>query len=194
MKHLGMSYSINKRNKMAKGGMACAHGGPAYCNKGCYSEGGMVEEPMHEKAEMPASLKEDSMDSLDSMTKGRSYEVMKEDPMHDPEEMKMAKGGMFHPKQMAKMIVHHMAKGGMVNSAESWDAGQKQSDMMEDHPAGSMDNEDIDLAWTTPHDDNLSSEGEYPLIEEEGYEEGHQAKMRRKGGVLERVMSKIHSR
>lgn len=41
---LAIAYSVKKRaNKMASGGMAhCAHGGPAYCNVGCYADGGEV--------------------------------------------------------------------------------------------------------------------------------------------------------
>ena len=57
MKNLGMAYSIKKRN-MAKGGLACAHGGPAYCNAGCYDQGGEVK------------------NSADSLEKGLDYEEM----------------------------------------------------------------------------------------------------------------------
>lgn len=238
---LGMAYSINKRSKkMAKGGMAhCAHGGPAYCNAGCYAEGGEVEkegkeeslsdkmkkaigvpaghdqleqlakekyakggmvknapeaaknaihyeegidEQEDEMANMPRLEKPISMDSEDAEEEG--------DMVSEDTPMKMARGGMMNGKKMARMM---MAKGGIV-SAEAMRAGLARTEAIEDHSGGSVDNEDIDIYQTTPHDDNLSDEGEYPLMEEEGYEEGHQAKNRRKGGLLERVMAKIHSR
>lgn len=240
---LAIAYSIkNRSKKMAKGGMAhCAHGGPAYCNVGCYDAGGQVgKEAVEKEAPLSEKIKkdlrtvngEDQLNGLfsEKMAKGGLVpaeaarnaieyekdrdEVMDEAPNKprfempmsmsskesidegdmesEDEPMKMAKGGMMHPKRMAKAIM--MAKGGMVNSEDAMKAGLARTMAIEDHSGGGMDNEDIDLAWTTPHDDNLSSEGEYPLMEEEGYEEGHQAKMRRKGGLLERVMAKIHSR
>lgn len=248
---LAIAYSVKRRGKkMADGGMAhCAHGGPAYCNVGCYADGGLVEE-MH--PEHDASQYEDSQQAL---KQGRGYQMAHDEPMNsgsqeDPrlekpnsikpasmakkaigyeegidepmdeannmprlekphamdsmmareegdmesedEPMKMAMGGMMNPKKMARAM---MAAGGMVkNSPEAWQKAQDRQMALENQPAMGSDREDIDVAWTTPHDDNLSSEGDYPLMEEEGYTEGHQAKMRRKGGLLERVMSKIHSR
>jgi hypothetical protein len=193
---LAAAYSIKRRSqKMASGGMAhCAHGGPAYCNMGCYADGGMVEdapemsakslsyergidEPMNEAANKPRDPMIDSMDSEEALDEG---------DMSMDEPMKMARGGIFNPKKMARM-----AMGGMVKS----EAALKEADdfemAKEQNSGGPSDKEDIDVKWTTPHDDHLSSEGDYPLVEEEGYEEGHQAKMRRKGGLIDRVMSKM---
>lgn len=210
---LPMAYAIKSRSKkMAKGGMAhCAHGGPAYCNDGCYADGGLVEEmnPMQDSHQ--------SEDAAKSSKQGMAYEMERDEPMNEmpnkpksemphsmdsemaeeegnmvseDEPMKMARSGFMKAKPMVKMM---MAHGGIV-SKEAWDKASQYQMGMEDHSGGPSDKEDIDIAWTTPHDDNLSSEGEYPLMEEEGYEEGRQAKMRRKGGLLERVMSKIHSK
>lgn len=186
MNHLGTAYNIKKRSaKMAKGGMAhCAHGGPAYCSQGCYADGGMVEE-MHPEMDSRMDLDTEKMSMKD-----KAYEDSMDEPMDEPNNMKMAKGGMMHPKNMAKSIM--MAKGGMVNSEEALEESKNYQLAQEDQPEMGSDREDIDLKWDTPHDDDLSSEGDYPLMEEEGYEEGHQAKMRRKGGLLDRVMAKLH--
>ena len=151
-----------------------------------------TDEPM-ESADVKRN---DSMpelsDSSDSREMSHDFAADTEDPMSDPIEYKMAGGGMLHPKKMAKMIM--MAAGGMIDSAKSWDKAEALTKALESQPEMGSDREDIDVAWTTPHDDNLSSEGDYPLMEEEGYEEGRQAKMRRKGGLMDRVMARVHSR
>lgn len=124
MNHLGMAYSIKNRTKMAKGGVAnCAHGGPAYCNAGCYEDGGMVEEmhPEHDSMQ--------SEDSKKSEMQGMDYEHSMDEPMKDPEDIKMAKGGMFPSKHMAVMIMapKKMAMGGIAEKA--WDEGEEHEPM-----------------------------------------------------------------
>lgn len=164
-----MRYAIKtKMNKMASGGsIHCAHGGPAYCNAGCYEEGGLVEEMHPEKDSMQ------SEDSEKSVKQSADYEHSMEEPMKDPENIKMAKGGMMHPKHMAKMIM--MAKGGMVDSEESWDKGEE----MEPKGDYSMsDDESMPLDHATEYDDRLTAEDD----------ESADQLMLKKGGLLDRVM------
>lgn len=82
--NLAIAYSVQRRSKMARGGMAkspthaqqgdlhsspsmeiegpieCAHGGKAMCNMGCYAEGGPVAQPRSEASHAPKSIFEDS--------------------------------------------------------------------------------------------------------------------------------------
>jgi hypothetical protein len=165
---LAIAYSVKRRNqKMAAGGLPHP-----------YADGGEVNEKLHpEHDEMQA------MDSQEAMEEGHEFEMERDEPM------KMRHGGFMKAKPMVKQM---MARGGMVDSEAALKEGEAHEMAMEHHSADGMDNEDIDLYQTTPHDDNLSDEGEYPLMEEEGYEEGHQAKRRRMGGLLDGIMSRMH--
>lgn len=156
---LAIAYNVKKRSaKMASGGMAhCAHGGPAYCNKGCYADGGEVEEMHPEHDSMP------SEDAPKAEMQAMKYEHGMEEPMEDPEDIKMAKGGMMHPKNMAKAIM--MAKGGMIDSEEALDKGLEMNE-----PMGSLDgddNESMPLDHASEYDDRLTpadSESEEELL------------------------------
>lgn len=170
MSHLGMSYSIkNRANKMARGGkVQCAHGGPAYCNAGCYAEGGVAEEmhPMHDsmQAEDAEASEKEAMD----------YEEAHEEPM------KMSKGGFLPAHNMAKMIMaKKMATGGMVkDSEEAWDEGE------EHEPMGSFDAEDneaMPLDHATEMDDRLTPADDSEDEQWEG----------KKKDLLTRIMSRM---
>ena len=215
MKNLGMAYSIKKRN-MAKGGMACAHGGPAYCNAGCYDQGGevknsadslekgldyeeMADEKQSESNNYPQRplMPEISGDnaSMKARSKGLNYEVDTDEVEDEENNMPaMAHGGMMHPKNMAKMAMR-MAKGGMINSMGAHKKAEDYQMAQEDQMAPSQKNEDVDIKMTTPHDDFLSDEEEDDMDMREGATEGKQIKMRRKsgavGGLLDRVMSRV---
>lgn len=63
MSNLAAAYGVQK---MSKGGIKCAHGGPISCSAGCYSKGGEVQNeklhPSYEpKMKKPSSIVESIM-------------------------------------------------------------------------------------------------------------------------------------
>lgn len=154
---------ISKQMSKEPGAKNCAHGGPAYCNKGCYAGGGEVEKG----SEMMSN----------------EAEQKEEEPMK-----MMAKGGMMHPKHMAKMIMSKpkmMAKGGMIDS---------EDEETESEPMGSYDledNESMPLDHASESDERFTSE---EASEDPNRFDWEEEEMQPKKDLLTRVMMKISAR
>lgn len=164
---------IAKQMSKEPGAKNCAHGGPAYCNKGCYAGGGEVEkEPMRE-------------DSSEIMSdEALQYEQKEEEPM------KMAKGGMMHPKHMAKMIMASkpkmMAKGGMIEAEDEETPVASHEDGLD-----MEDNESMPLDHASESDERFTSE---EASEDPNQFDWEDEEMQPKKDLLSRVMMKISSR
>ncbi len=109
MKDLAAAYRVHK---YAKGGRAaCAHGGIAMCNEGCYAKGGMVNPKLEQSKMAEGGEVEEPMDEMDHVDEtgdlDNEMEEMSNDmPIKDDEKVA---GGRILSKLLGKISNFHKA-------------------------------------------------------------------------------------
>lgn len=158
---------------MAKGGMAqCAHGGPAHCNAGCYSEGGEVHET--EKKAMKVGHPHSEVAKL---AEGGTVQNMKLNPHYQaPKDAQLVKQTNAMRMGHSQSDVAKLAMGGSVvdeimkNRKKMADGGEVEDESERDHDdwfKSKQDLENVHYMEDEEHEEDVNpnpSDDDYGLV------------------------------